>query len=52
MESLNARHTVGEILEEPFLIHGIGTPSIEAAIGFKTARHGGPAGAFCLSVSF
>ncbi|MEZ7965209.1 MAG: oligopeptide/dipeptide ABC transporter ATP-binding protein [Candidatus Azotimanducaceae bacterium] len=26
MESLNARHTVGEILEEPFLIHGIGTP--------------------------
>ena len=24
MESLNARHTVGEILEEPFLIHGIG----------------------------
>lgn len=24
MESLNARHTVGEILEEPFIIHGIG----------------------------
>lgn len=24
MESLNARHTVGEILEEPFLVHGIG----------------------------
>ncbi|MFH1499991.1 MAG: oligopeptide/dipeptide ABC transporter ATP-binding protein [Verrucomicrobiota bacterium] len=24
-ESLNARHTVGEILAEPFIIHGIGT---------------------------
>ena len=24
MESLNARHTVGDILEEPFIIHGIG----------------------------
>jgi len=24
MESLNARHTVGEILEEPFIIHGMG----------------------------
>jgi len=24
MESLNARHTVGEILEEPFVIHGMG----------------------------
>ena len=26
MESLNARHTVGKILEEPFVIHRIGTP--------------------------
>ena len=26
MESLNARHTVGSILEEPFVIHRIGTP--------------------------
>ncbi|MGY8815510.1 MAG: ABC transporter ATP-binding protein, partial [Gammaproteobacteria bacterium] len=25
MESLNSRHTVGTILEEPFIIHGIGT---------------------------
>ena len=25
-ESLNARHTVGQILEEPFVIHGIGKP--------------------------
>ncbi|MFR9719158.1 ABC transporter ATP-binding protein [Aeromonas diversa] len=25
MESLNARHTVGQILEEPFIIHGKGT---------------------------
>jgi len=24
-ESLNARHTVGQILEEPFIIHGIGS---------------------------
>jgi oligopeptide/dipeptide ABC transporter ATP-binding protein len=24
VESLNARHTVGQILEEPFIIHGIG----------------------------
>jgi oligopeptide/dipeptide ABC transporter ATP-binding protein len=24
-ESLNARHTIGNILEEPFIIHGIGT---------------------------
>ena len=26
-ESLNSRHTVGYILEEPFVIHGIGSPS-------------------------
>ena len=26
-ESLNARHTVGKILEEPFVIHGLGSPS-------------------------
>ena len=26
MESLNARHTIGRILEEPFVIHGMGTP--------------------------
>ena len=26
MESLNARHTIGTILEEPFVIHRIGTP--------------------------
>jgi oligopeptide/dipeptide ABC transporter ATP-binding protein len=26
-ESLNSRHTIGEILEEPFVIHGIGTAS-------------------------
>ncbi len=25
-ESLNSRHTVGEILEEPFIIHNIGAP--------------------------
>ncbi len=27
MESLNARHTVGSILEEPFVIHRMGTPA-------------------------
>lgn len=26
-DSLNARHTVGEILAEPFVIHGVGSPS-------------------------
>ena len=26
-ESLNSRHTIGSILEEPFVIHGIGTPA-------------------------
>ncbi|PID40695.1 MAG: peptide ABC transporter substrate-binding protein [Proteobacteria bacterium] len=26
-ESLNSRHTVGEILSEPFIIHGLGTAS-------------------------
>lgn len=25
-ESLNARHTIGNIIEEPFIIHGVGTP--------------------------
>ena len=25
-ESLNSRHTIGYMLEEPFIIHGIGTP--------------------------
>ena len=27
MESLNSRHTVGRILEEPFVIHGLGDPA-------------------------
>ena len=27
-ESLNARHTVGKILEEPFVIHRLGTPAL------------------------
>lgn len=26
-ESLNSRHTIGRILEEPFIVHKIGTPS-------------------------
>ncbi|WP_407349940.1 ABC transporter ATP-binding protein [Congregibacter variabilis] len=29
MESLNARHTVGEILEEPMIIQGLGGSSVE-----------------------
>ena len=29
-ESLNARHTVGELLAEPFIIHGIGTSADRA----------------------
>ncbi len=29
-ESLNARHTVGELLAEPFIIHGIGTAADRA----------------------
>ena len=31
MESLNARHTVGEILEEPFIIHKLGDKVFRAA---------------------
>ncbi|MGY3887695.1 ABC transporter ATP-binding protein [Aeromonas aquatica] len=27
-ESLNSRHTVGQILEEPFIIHGKGSPAL------------------------
>ena len=30
MESLNARHTVGEILEEPFIIHKLGDSAFRA----------------------
>ena len=30
MESLNARHTVGEILEEPFIIHKLGDSTFRA----------------------
>jgi len=26
-ESLNSRHTIGNIIEEPYIIHGIGTPA-------------------------
>ncbi|MCP4326238.1 MAG: dipeptide ABC transporter ATP-binding protein [Alteromonadales bacterium] len=26
MESLNSRHTIGSILEEPYIIHNVGTP--------------------------
>jgi peptide/nickel transport system ATP-binding protein len=31
MESLNARHTVGRILEEPFVIHGLGDAAFRRA---------------------
>ena len=30
VESLNARHTVGQTLAEPFIIHGLGTPAERA----------------------
>ena len=44
MESLNARHTVGEILEEPFLIHGSGNAqsrrqSVAKLLGRATSAH-------------
>jgi ABC-type glutathione transport system ATPase component len=26
-ESLNPRHSIGDILEEPFIVHGVGTPA-------------------------
>jgi peptide/nickel transport system ATP-binding protein len=42
-ESLNARHTVAEILEEPFLIHGIGSaPDRTAAVARLLAKVGLP----------
>ncbi len=31
MESLNSRHTVGDIIEEPFIIHGVGDKVSRAA---------------------
>ncbi len=35
MESLNSRHTVGRILEEPFVIHGLGDAAFGAASGSR-----------------
>jgi peptide/nickel transport system ATP-binding protein len=44
-ESLNARHTVGQILDEPFIIHGIGTaPERRASVERLLERVGLPAG--------
>lgn len=46
VESLNARHTVGEILAEPFLIHGVGNATARrASIRQLLDRVGLPAGA-------
>ncbi|MEO7600457.1 MAG: oligopeptide/dipeptide ABC transporter ATP-binding protein [Opitutus sp.] len=46
VESLNARHTVGEILAEPFLIHGIGDrASRDASVFALLAKVGLPANA-------
>jgi peptide/nickel transport system ATP-binding protein len=43
MESLNARHTIGTILEEPFVIHRIGTPDERRArVGDLLERVGLP----------
>jgi peptide/nickel transport system ATP-binding protein len=44
-ESLNARHTVGEILEEPFVIHGLGSPAERrASVARLVERVGLPRG--------
>lgn len=46
VESLNARHTIGEILTEPFIIHGIGNAeSRRASVAALLARVGLPANA-------
>ena len=46
MESLNARHTVGRILEEPFVIHGLGdTATRRRWVGELLERVGLPASA-------
>ena len=46
VESLNARHTIGEILTEPFIIHGIGNAaSRKASVSALLARVGLPANA-------
>jgi oligopeptide/dipeptide ABC transporter ATP-binding protein len=46
VESLNARHTIGEILTEPFIIHGIGdAASRKASVSALLARVGLPANA-------
>jgi len=45
-ESLNARHTVGQILEEPFIIHRIGAPQERrAAVDSLLEKVGLPRGA-------
>ncbi len=46
MESLNSRHTVGRILEEPFVIHGLGdTATRRRWVGELLERVGLPASA-------
>ncbi|GAB5559275.1 MAG: dipeptide ABC transporter ATP-binding protein [Synoicihabitans sp.] len=46
VESLNARHTIGEILAEPFIIHGIGDrESRKASVAALLERVGLPANA-------
>ncbi len=45
-ESLNARHSIGELLAEPFIIHGIGTAADRPArVAALLARVGLPASA-------
>ena len=45
-ESLNSRHTVGNILEEPFIIHKLGTPAERRTwVGELLEKVGLPAGA-------
>jgi len=46
VEPLNARHTIGEILSEPFIIHGIGDPEErKASVAALLDRVGLPANA-------
>ncbi len=47
VESLNARHTIGEILSEPFIIHGIGDrEERKASVAKLLDRVGLPANAY------
>ena len=50
-ESLNARHTVGYILEEPFVIHGLGNAAERRRAVDELLGQGRPAAGGRASVS-